>query len=164
MKITVSTEKIGCLGSRRLRGHPIFQLCDRISPQKRKISRNSFCLFIWGPASQVESDKPKKLSKISWHCPFKQTENKKEYKIEYKKKQHLLIFLLSGVGPIGPIMFCRRRYRNTLTGSAILIVLLLSCVLVFLPFLSYVFSFFLNHVSVINLFCYFHIISNRVAP
>ena len=85
MKITVSTEKIGCLGSRRLRGHPIFQLCDRISPQKRKISRNSFCLFIWGPASQVESDKPKKLSKISWHCPFKQTENKIEYKIEYKK-------------------------------------------------------------------------------
>ena len=85
MKITVSTEKIGCLGSRRLRGHPIFQLCDRISPQKRKISRNSFCLFIWGPASQVESNKPKKLSKISWHCPFKQTENKIEYKIEYKK-------------------------------------------------------------------------------
>ena len=32
-----------------LRWHPIFELCNPLSPQKRKISRNSFCLFIWGP-------------------------------------------------------------------------------------------------------------------
>ena len=31
-----------------LHWHPIFELCNPLSPQKRKISRNSFCLFIWG--------------------------------------------------------------------------------------------------------------------
>ena len=45
------SEKIGFPLSRWLCGHSIFELCDRISPQKRKFSRNRFAcsVFIWGP-------------------------------------------------------------------------------------------------------------------
>ena len=47
-KISVSKEKFGCPRSLWLSWHPIFELCDRISPWKRKISRTRFCLFTWG--------------------------------------------------------------------------------------------------------------------
>ena len=47
MKIPVSKEKIGCPRSCWLRRHPIFALCNRISPGKQKILLNLFCLFIW---------------------------------------------------------------------------------------------------------------------
>ena len=37
----------------------------------RKFSLNRFFLFIWGPG--IEIFYFKKISKISWHCPFKRT-------------------------------------------------------------------------------------------
>ena len=53
-----------CQRSHLLRGHTF----SRISLRKRNISQNHFCLFIWGPGEVFWSTK---VSKISWHCPFK---------------------------------------------------------------------------------------------
>ena len=44
-----SIQKIGCPRSRWLRWHPIFELCHRISPQKRKILWNRFLPVHMGP-------------------------------------------------------------------------------------------------------------------
>ena len=50
MKKSVSKEKFVCPLSVCLPGHMIFA---RISSQKRKSSRNPFCLFIWGQGRKV---------------------------------------------------------------------------------------------------------------
>ena len=86
-----------CLRSRRLRRHTIseniqlnlllplplvfffffilkkFTVCQHNQHilWKRKFSLNRFFLFIWGPG--IEIFYLKKISKISWHCPFKRT-------------------------------------------------------------------------------------------
>ena len=66
------------LGSRRLRWlywHRVSIVVDyantcfsQISSWKQKNLRNCFCLLIWGPGFVFDF---KKISKISWHCPFK---------------------------------------------------------------------------------------------
>ena len=56
MKISVSTEKIGCLNSGSLRRNSIFQLYDRIFPRNLKIFKTVFaCSFV----AQVESKRKK---------------------------------------------------------------------------------------------------------
>ena len=62
MKISISKEKIGCPHSQRVCGHLIFELCNRISPWKRKISHNRFCLFIWCPGRIFLSKKNSRKS------------------------------------------------------------------------------------------------------
>ena len=48
--------------------HPIFELCDRISPRNRKILRHRFCLFIWGPRQIFKANK--KVRKSRDTVPF----------------------------------------------------------------------------------------------
>ena len=48
-----------------LRGHRIFELCDRISSRKRKVTE-TFLPVLMGACSNPLSQK---LSKFSWHCP-----------------------------------------------------------------------------------------------
>ena len=67
--MSVFKEKIACLGSQRLREHAIFELCNQISSQKRKIGK---IIFACSYGAQDESFmKKKNWSKISWHTPFK---------------------------------------------------------------------------------------------
>ena len=60
MKTAVSEEKVACPCSQRLRGYAIFELCDQISSQKRKSSRNRLCRSY---GAQTESFKPKNMVK-----------------------------------------------------------------------------------------------------
>ena len=68
--------KIAYPRSQRLRCHFVRVVNDytesRISTQKRKTLRNRFSWIIWGPGRVFCR---KNVSKISWHCPFKDCEN-----------------------------------------------------------------------------------------
>ena len=50
----------------------IFELCDQKSSRKQKRLQ---AIFACSYGAQVESFRQKKLSKISWHCPFKEAYN-----------------------------------------------------------------------------------------
>ena len=56
MKISVSTEKIGCLNSGSLRRNSIFELYDRIFPRNLKIFKT---VFAGSFVAQVESKRKK---------------------------------------------------------------------------------------------------------
>ena len=50
--MSVFKEKIACLGSQRLREHAIFELCNQISSQKRKLAK-SFLPVHMGPRTNL---------------------------------------------------------------------------------------------------------------